>query len=533
MKFILKEILYSLRILFNNSRITKSQKFTEKKSNPLFDTDYYLAKNFDVLKSGINPMYHYLNFGIFEGRNPNEYISSDWLTYRYGANAAKVFKAAIEVENESALHCLFDPAYYLQQIGGVKSLGNLTLFDHYLNFGIERGINPNAWYPLDVNFAINKGYKNGEKTNKISFFRELLNNLNTNPNFFEENVFVINNHQGAQIQIDGKISKLILASQNLIALKEMQKVWRVLDFIQYSWSDSFKELHQFSLIKNYPPFIIDSNIDSAQFLNKNKIVIYCHWDAENQVSPWIGETLRWFVERDFGVVFSTNIPLASIPEFIKSYCTSLLQRSNSGYDLESHLLSYNFINNLFEAEQYVFINDSVYFPVSDTKKIEELLLSSNLSPWGLVRSIEPTPHVQSYFLVFNKLHAEMFIKMLSEKLRVWSYLGKFGLINEIEINIEKYFLENDIEMKAIYSSSFFSNPTHSEWELLPYFGVPILKVELLRTFLTGMNSMDPILLTMKLQRYFSDSMISITQMLDHARRVEISRDYLDKFNDKN
>lgn len=46
------------------------------KNNKLFDRDFYLKENPDVLKSKIDPAKHYLLYGAFEGRNPSKHFNS-------------------------------------------------------------------------------------------------------------------------------------------------------------------------------------------------------------------------------------------------------------------------------------------------------------------------------------------------------------------------------------------------------------------------------------------------------------------------
>ena len=39
-----------------------------------FDSKYYLEKNPDVAKAKVNPIFHYLQFGWKEGRNPSPFF---------------------------------------------------------------------------------------------------------------------------------------------------------------------------------------------------------------------------------------------------------------------------------------------------------------------------------------------------------------------------------------------------------------------------------------------------------------------------
>jgi hypothetical protein len=83
----------------------------------LFDRDYYLRSNDDVLKSGLDALDHYCKFGWREGRRPNPY---------------------------------FDSAWYLEQHSDVASATMNPLL-HYIRHGDREGRRPvpvfdSAWY---------------------------------------------------------------------------------------------------------------------------------------------------------------------------------------------------------------------------------------------------------------------------------------------------------------------------------------------------------------------------------------------------
>lgn len=54
----------------------------------LFDQSYYLENNIDVLKSGMDPISHYLQFGGYEGRMPGPDFESEYYLKRYKDVAA-------------------------------------------------------------------------------------------------------------------------------------------------------------------------------------------------------------------------------------------------------------------------------------------------------------------------------------------------------------------------------------------------------------------------------------------------------------
>lgn len=81
-------------------------------STPLFNKTWYLNTNQDVMKSGINPLHHFLNFGMQEGRSPNP---------------------------------LFLPHWYIAQCG---STGSMAPFEHYFTVGSRHNFDPHPLFSL-------------------------------------------------------------------------------------------------------------------------------------------------------------------------------------------------------------------------------------------------------------------------------------------------------------------------------------------------------------------------------------------------
>lgn len=83
-------------------------KWWRKKYHPLFDPSFYIEKYPDVMKAGVDPYIHYLEYGISEMRNPNAYFDTAWYL----------------AKNPDARREFVDP------------------LDHYLQEGAKRGLDP-------------------------------------------------------------------------------------------------------------------------------------------------------------------------------------------------------------------------------------------------------------------------------------------------------------------------------------------------------------------------------------------------------
>jgi lipopolysaccharide biosynthesis protein/GT2 family glycosyltransferase len=107
-----------------------------------FDTQWYLAHNPDVAKSGANPLLHYLHNGAAEGRE-----------IKGGAPEPEAVDEPAELADERELIAasgLFDRGWYLEQYPDVRAAGIDPVL-HYLKFGVAEACDPSErfdtqWY---------------------------------------------------------------------------------------------------------------------------------------------------------------------------------------------------------------------------------------------------------------------------------------------------------------------------------------------------------------------------------------------------
>lgn len=100
--------------------------------NAVFDTSDYLALNPDVAAANINPLDHYLNFGLNEGRAPSAaFVAAnkfDWSTY-IDANPDLV-AAGIDTASEAYAHYVSYGAF--EERPGVQTTGGVPIGDNGL-----------------------------------------------------------------------------------------------------------------------------------------------------------------------------------------------------------------------------------------------------------------------------------------------------------------------------------------------------------------------------------------------------------------
>jgi len=120
--------------------------------HPLFHTEFYLQKYPDVAAAGIDPLLHYVEYGASECRSPNQFFNSHYYLQRYpdvaaaGMNPLHHYCLTGWLENRNP-HPLFDGAYYLRRYPEVAK-AKLNPLLHYLRWGLSERRNPNPWFDV-------------------------------------------------------------------------------------------------------------------------------------------------------------------------------------------------------------------------------------------------------------------------------------------------------------------------------------------------------------------------------------------------
>ncbi len=105
-----------------------------------FDPEWYMSRYPDVVRSGTDPLVHFVHFGAAECRDPNRFFDSAWYLSHYPdvANAGQhpllhyLRSGAAELRNP---HPCFDAPYYVDQ--HPEAAGNPLLY--HLRYGQARG----------------------------------------------------------------------------------------------------------------------------------------------------------------------------------------------------------------------------------------------------------------------------------------------------------------------------------------------------------------------------------------------------------
>jgi GT2 family glycosyltransferase len=116
----------------------------------LFDVAYYRTTYPDVAASGVNPLFHFITTGAFEGRNPHALFDTTFYLEKYPDVAATRVNPLGHYLRHGAAegrqpHPLFDPLFYLERYPDVRR-ADINPLVHYCLYGAVEGRQPHPWF---------------------------------------------------------------------------------------------------------------------------------------------------------------------------------------------------------------------------------------------------------------------------------------------------------------------------------------------------------------------------------------------------
>jgi lipopolysaccharide biosynthesis protein len=205
--------------------------------------------------------------------------------------------------------------------------------------------------------------------------------------------------------------------------------------------------------------------------------------------PQVYWQLKAYNDLGFTTVLVVTSPVQLNETTRKSICNSIrsdvaliLFRPNQGFDF------YSWKRGLIRAEkvfgkkpvEVLFTNDSILGPLFDLSRDVSWLQESDerLQLKGLTRSDEIAPHIQSYFLYFNRTLCAK--GLLAQWLkRIKAYRTKEDVIGFYEVGGSLFLQEKGVELVERYRLPEKQNPTLFAWkELLQTRQFPFFKKSL-------------------------------------------------------
>ena len=229
--------------------------------------------------------------------------------------------------------------------------------------------------------------------------------------------------------------------------------------------------------------------------------LFAHFDKDDKVDDYVLHYLKHIRELNFSIVFVSTARLPrSEANRARSHCFDVILRENVGLDFGSWAAGFAKHNAAIDG-RLLLANDSVYGPIGSLSAAVDRLTSRPADFYGLVESIEITPHLQSWFLLFEQrmVRHPAFSAILS---RSYAAMSKRQIILEGEVSLSRHLSAAGFRHNALYRSTqasfvehcLLGNPSHFLWrELMFDEGIPFLKVELLRDNPLGLEDAEAIL----------------------------------------
>jgi hypothetical protein len=221
-----------------------------------------------------------------------------------------------------------------------------------------------------------------------------------------------------------------------------------------------------------------------------KIVLFMHYDRNGFVRPQMLNYIRGLAESGRSIVFITNagkLTAGSLAQ-LQTICAAVIIRRNIGYDFGAWR---DAIERLelprAGTEEIILANDSVLGPLQPLGGLLQRLTYNEADVLGLTESWQMKYHLQSYFLAFGPaaLRSDAFGKFWRQ---VRPVPAKSFIIKHYEVGITQTMLKGGLRCLALWPyDTLVSQIDKRELE------------ELIAIDLTEAGSVDPVLVTKKLQ----------------------------------
>lgn len=163
----------------------------------------------------------------------------------------------------------------------------------------------------------------------------------------------------------------------------------------------------------------------------------------------------------------------------------LVCRPNEGYDFGSWAAAFYLIPQLLDVDFLLQVNDSIVGPFWGLDAIVENFENSYGDIWGLVRSRQHFPHLQSYFVGYKRdvLKSAAFSAFWSS---VRPQKSKRNVIDRYELGLSSILRREGFVstcfLDGLSLGSDYLNPIVDLWDVCLARGVPFLKYEVIRKY---------------------------------------------------
>lgn len=220
-----------------------------------------------------------------------------------------------------------------------------------------------------------------------------------------------------------------------------------------------------------------------------RLCFFAHYHPHGIAAEHVLIYLRALAAAGFAVVvLSTAMMVEEERAKLRATCALLIMRENIGLDFGGWIEAVRRFSPI-RADLLLFANDSVYAPVGDLAGFIDRLTAPPADFYGVVESLEITPHLQSWFLLFrpSAYTSPAFLELLGQPIP--PTMSKTEIIARYEVGLTGTLVAAGFRFHAAYrperdgviSAERHFNAGHLLWRrLITRARVPFLKIELLR-----------------------------------------------------
>jgi len=235
---------------------------------------------------------------------------------------------------------------------------------------------------------------------------------------------------------------------------------------------------------------LDAGTDSIHIqrgntnISSNKVVVIAGYSTQTDISKSVIALCNEFDTNDFAVVLciAQDHPQELKENPLLSSNVVVLRRQNIGYDFGSWGSVLTQFPGILKANQLILSNDSLIGPFSSLGPLLREFESSTSDVWGLTKTNQFEPHLQSYFLGFRGgISQEKVLVDFWKKIPIIQ--DKELLVSRLEVGLSRLLFAESFSTSAfIYPeqlSLVSGNPTIDAWDQLLLRGIPFVKKQLL------------------------------------------------------
>lgn len=219
-------------------------------------------------------------------------------------------------------------------------------------------------------------------------------------------------------------------------------------------------------------------------LTKRRVCLFSHFDIDGRLDSHVQNYLQALTESGIEpwLITSCDHLHPESLEVAKALCGAVISRENRGYDFAGWASTLAVWPQLYDVEELILANDSVYGPLVPLDQVFAAMKAVACDVWGMTRSREITPHLQSYFLVFRRPAL-----MHHAVRRFWNEVrplpSKDEVIGRYELGLERAMQAGGLRTATYVPQigAAMDNPTSKHWRaLVTEHAFPFVKVSLLR-----------------------------------------------------